>query len=85
MASAGAAEEHRRLVTDELAAAAGEDRWTAGQARPLLLVVAGRGTSAPAAVWPDAPTNLGAAGPERLASRLRLQILGLRKESRSSV
>jgi FkbM family methyltransferase len=79
----GAAEENRRLVADELAAAVGEDGRTAGQARPLLLVVAGRGTPAPAAVWPDAPANLGSA--ERVAPRLRLQILGLRKVGWGSV
>jgi hypothetical protein len=67
VASPDAAEENRRLVADELATAVGEDGRTAGQARPLLLVVAGRGTPAPAAVWPDAPANLGAASAERVA------------------
>ena len=60
-----------------------EDGRTAGQARPLLLVVAGRGTPATAAVWPDAPANLGAAGAERVAPRLQLQILGLKVGSGS--
>jgi hypothetical protein len=48
------------LVADELAAAVGEDRRATDQARRVLLVVVGRGTSAPALVWPDAAANLGA-------------------------
>jgi hypothetical protein len=36
-------------------------------------------------IWPDAPANLGAAGAERVAPRLRLQILGLRKVGWGSV
>jgi hypothetical protein len=82
---ARAAEENRRLVADELAAAVGQDWWAAGQACQVLLVVAGRGTSAPAAVWPDAAADLGAAGAIGLALRLRLQNLRLREEGRSSV
>jgi hypothetical protein len=70
------------LVTDQLAAAAGEGWWATDQARQVLLVVVGRGTSAPALVWPDAASDLGAAGAERLARRLRLQSLGPRDEGR---
>ena len=40
----------QELVADELAAAADEDRWAAGQACPLLLAAAGRGASEPQAV-----------------------------------
>jgi hypothetical protein len=65
--TARAAEENRRLVADELAAAVGQNRRATDQARQVLLVVAGRGTSAPAAVWPDASADLGIAGAERLA------------------
>jgi len=35
-----------------------EDWRATDQARQVLLVVAGRGTSAPAAVWPDAAADL---------------------------
>ncbi len=55
------------------------------QACQVLLVVAGRGTSAPAAVWPDAAADLGAASTKRVALRWRLQNLGPREEGRSSV
>jgi len=85
VASAGAAEENRRLVADELAAAAREDWRATDQACQVLLAVAGRGTSASAAVWPDASADLCAAGAERVALRLRLQNLELREEGRSSV
>jgi len=40
--AAGAAEEDRRLVVDQLAAAVGEDGWPIDQARPLLLAATGR-------------------------------------------
>jgi hypothetical protein len=43
MAAAGAAEEDRELVADQLAAAVGEDWWATDQARQVLLAVAGRG------------------------------------------
>jgi hypothetical protein len=56
-----AAEEDRRLVADELAAASREDWRATDQARQVLLVVAGRGASAPAAFWPDASADLCAA------------------------
>ena len=51
VAAAGAAEEDRELVADQLAATAGEDRRQAGQACPLLLADAGRRPSHTAAVW----------------------------------
>ena len=50
VAAAGTAAKDQELVADELAAAADEDRWAAGQACPLLLVAAGGGASEPAAV-----------------------------------
>lgn len=56
----------RRLVADELAAPAREDWRATDQARQVLLVVAGRGTSAPA-VWRDAAADLGSAGTGRVA------------------
>jgi hypothetical protein len=55
------------------ALAAGEDWRATDQASPVLLVVAGRGTSAPEAVWPDAATDQGSAGAERVALRLLLR------------
>jgi hypothetical protein len=72
-----AAEENRRLVVDEAAAAAGENWRAISQAREVLLVAVGRWTSAPAPVWPDAAADLGAAGAERVAHRLQLQSLGV--------
>ena len=82
MAPPRAAEENRRRVADKPAAADGEDWRAADQARQVLLVDDGRGTSAPALVWPDAASDLGAAGAERLARRLRLQSPGPRDEGR---
>lgn len=54
------------MVADKPAAAAGEDWRAADQTRQALLVDVGRGTSAPALVWPDAAADLGAAGAERM-------------------
>ena len=85
MAASAAAEESRRLVADELAAAVGQDGRAAGQACRLLLAAAGRGTSTPALVWSYAAADLCTAGAERVALRLRLQNLGPRQEGRSSV
>jgi len=85
VASPRAAEENRRLVADELAAAVGQDRWAAGQACPLLLAATCRGASASTPVRVDAPANLGAASAERVALRWRLQNLGSREEGRSGV
>ena len=85
MAPGRAAEENRRLVADELAAAVSEDGRASGQARPVLLAVGGRGTFAPARVWPDASADPCAAGAERVALQLRLQHLGLREQGRSNV
>ena len=42
MATVVASLERRKLVFDQLAAEAGEDRRTAGEARPVLLAAAGR-------------------------------------------
>ncbi len=50
MAAIGAATENQELVLDELAAAVSEDRRTAGQARPVLLVAPVREPSDAAAV-----------------------------------
>ena len=85
MAPTRAAEENRRLVADELSAVVREDGRSAGQACPLLLASAGRGTSAPVAVWPDASADLCPAGAERVAHRLWLQNLGPREDGRSCV
>ena len=51
VAAAGATEEDRQLVADELAAAAREDGRAVGEACPLLLVDAGREPSDAAPVW----------------------------------
>ena len=54
------------MVADELAAAAGENRRTADQARPLLLAAAGGKSPHAAAVWEHAAQDRGAA----IASRI---------------
>ena len=41
VAAAGAAEENRELVADESAATSGQDRWAAGETRPVLLATPG--------------------------------------------
>src|ERR1017187_9119582 len=63
VAAAGAAQANRELVADQLAAAAGEDRWTAGEACPLLLAFAGGEPSDETAFW-----KYGAADRDALAS-----------------
>ena len=60
MAVAGAADEDRHLVADQLAAAAGEDGWTAGEACPLLLAFAGGEPSDEAALWEYGAADRGA-------------------------
>ena len=85
VAAVGAAEKNRQAVADELTAAVGEDGRATDRARQVLLVVARRGTSAPAAVWPDATADLGTHCAEQVALRLRLQKLGPREEGRGSV
>ena len=58
----GVAQADRNLVTDQLAAAVGEDRRTAHPTCALLLVVVGRGASEPEAVRRHAAEDRGAAG-----------------------
>ena len=60
VAAAGAAEENRPLVAHELAAAAGENRRTPDQARPILLAAAGGESPHAAAVWGHAAQDRGA-------------------------
>jgi hypothetical protein len=62
----GAAEKNRRLVADELAAAAGENRRTPNQARPLLLAATGGESPHAAAVWEHAAQDRGAAITNRI-------------------
>jgi hypothetical protein len=50
VAAAGAAEEYRHVVTDQPAAAAGEDRWPLAQRCALLLAAAGAESPDAAAV-----------------------------------
>jgi hypothetical protein len=59
VAPSGAAEENRRLVADELVAAAGENRRTPDQARPILLAVAGGESPHAAVVWEHAGKDFG--------------------------
>jgi len=85
VASAGAAEENRRLVADKLATAVGQNGWATDQALQVLLVVVGRGTSAPASVWGHAAADCGTADAIGLALPLRLQNLEPKEEGRHSV
>jgi hypothetical protein len=62
VAATGPAQANRELVADEFAATFGEDRRTAGQARPVLLAAAGGRPSEPAAVRSDAGPDRAAAG-----------------------
>ena len=63
MAAAGVAQANRELVADQLAAAAGEDGWTAREACTLLLAFAGGEPSDEAAFW-----EYGAADRDAVAS-----------------
>ena len=58
-ASAGAAQKNRQLVTDEFAAATGQNRRTFDQARQVLLAAAGGESSDAAAVWKHAAKDRG--------------------------
>src|SRR5206468_5639070 len=62
LAAAGAAEADRKLVADEPAATAGEDRWQAGEACPVLLAAAGGESSDAAVVRKHGAADRGAAG-----------------------
>ena len=61
VAAAGAAEEDRQVVGDELATAAGENRRPAGEACPILLASVGREPSDATALRVDAPADRAAA------------------------
>lgn len=65
---AGVTQANRELVADQLAAAAGEDRWTAGQTCALLLATAGGRTSDAAAVRGDAGPDRAATATDGIAS-----------------
>ena len=62
MAAAGAAEEDRALVLDQLAAATGEDGRPIGETRPVLVAPAGRERSDAALVRGDGATHRDVAG-----------------------
>jgi len=66
VAAVGAAQEDRRLVVDQLAAAVSEDGWPIDQARPLLLAVPGREPPDSATVWEHGPADLLAAPTRRV-------------------
>ena len=67
-------QEDRRLVVHQLAAAAGENRPSSGQACPLLLVAPGRESSYEKVVWGDAPTDRSTARAQRLEGTVRIRI-----------
>ena len=60
MAAADVAQANRELVADQLAAAAGEDGWTASEVCPLLLAFAGGEPSDEAALWEYGAADRGA-------------------------
>ena len=66
VAAARAAERDRWLVLDQLAAAVGEDRWTVGEARTILLAAAGRESSDAPFVWKHGAADCGAARANRI-------------------
>ena len=80
-------EDHYILVMIRLAGLRPRgDQWrlfASGLAR-YYLAIAGRGASAPAAVWPDAAADLGAAGPNRL-TRVKRSRWGKRAQASSGV
>src|ERR1700683_448727 len=61
VATVGAARADREVVADQLAAVAGEDRWTAHPTCALLLVAVGREPSNTAVVCRDAAEDRDAA------------------------
>ena len=65
--AAGAGQEGRRLVLDQLAAGASEDQRTAGETCPLLLVALGGGSSDEAVVCQHAGADSWAAGSDGVA------------------
>jgi hypothetical protein len=67
VAAAGAAEEDLEVVADQFAATAGEDGRQAGEARPVLLVAAGRDTSHTAVVRGHGWADQCAGGGDRVA------------------
>ena len=74
-AAAGAAQEGRQLVIDQLGAEAGEDGRSAGETCPLLLATAGREPSDAAALRSHAGQDRAAAGshvvtPARVVGKL---------------
>ena len=56
----GATQQPRQQVTDQVAAAIGQDGLPVGQARTVLLVAPGRKSSNAAADWQYGAVNLGA-------------------------
>ncbi len=69
VALAGAADEDRHLVADQLAAAAGENRRTVDKAQTLLLVAAGGESPDPTALRQHAAQDRDAAVASRISRR----------------
>jgi hypothetical protein len=85
VATARVSGENRRLIAGLLAAAAREGWRGTDRACQVVLNVAGRGASAPAPDRPKTAADLGPAGAEWVALRLRWQNQRPREEGRSSV
>ena len=69
VAAAGAADADRHVVADQSPAAPRQDGWAAGQARAVLLAVAGGESSDPTPVRGNPSADLGAARADRLTGR----------------
>ena len=69
VAAAGVTQANRELVADELAAAADEDGWTAGEACPLLLASAGGEPSDEAALREYGAAGRGATDTDGIGDR----------------
>ncbi len=71
VAAAGAADDDRQLVADQLAAAVGEDRRSAGETCARVLAALGQGAAASEAVCKLAEDDHGIAPTRRLATQER--------------
>ena len=65
--AAGAAQANREVVTDQSAAATGQDRWLTGEVRAVLLAVACRRASDAAAVRGHGAADRSATGTDGVA------------------
>ena len=82
VAAAGTADENRKLVSNQFAAAIGENRRSIGQARTILLATASGESSDKEAVWQHGAANLGAAAACGMTETARQEEKVIQKESK---